>query len=395
MLTDSSIQDRLTEVKNRLANKASYYDRERAFPFENFEAIRQTGLHVVNLPEVDGGQNFNVEQTCELLTQLSSGCGATALCLAMHLYSVGGFQHILHPKLLAEVNKKVREGHYIASISNPNVYFLYKNEDFERVSSLKATKVAGGYIVNGTKPYVSGAPIVYYIPLYCYTLASQGQRAGITAMLANRDMEGITVKDTWNISGMVATMTHQLDFDNVFIPDSNLIGSPGRGLEATHELIYWFRLALCAVYQGIARSAYDYVLDMVKKKVDVISQKKMCFLPNVQYAIADMKVLLDNSQTILLAAARQVDRDIATGTLGDVSYLTTLEVKQTLSNSVNEIIAIAAKIQGTCSLQRGNLLERLYRDANALHYHPPREDLLKEYIAKKELGIIPLKNRWI
>lgn len=386
----------ISKVKHDFSKRAAYYDEAPAFPQENFDQIVEMKLHNVNLPQSYGGCNFGIEQTCDLLVEIASACPSTALCLAMHYYSLGGYKSIFSIDLQDKIfNDISTNGHFMASISNPNVLFQYSKEDIKDLTSLHCRKVDGGYIVNGTKYFVSGCPRIKYLPIYCYLEDNEIKSYGMTALLSEMSIPGMTIEESWNYSGMRSTMSHTVHFNEVFIPNNFLIGREGYGIEDTQNLVYWFRLALVSVYYGIAKAAYDYIVEYIKHKKDPISKKALAFMPGIQFSIAEMLIKLETSSSQIKMCAKRADQEEANGQFTSELYTKTLITKQYVTKTANEVVWQAMQIRGTSSLVKGNLLERLYRDVRAAMFHPPAEDLLKEVIAKKTLGIMPIRNRWV
>ncbi|WP_345831715.1 acyl-CoA dehydrogenase family protein [Bacillus safensis] len=390
-------QETIDRLILQFSERASQLDDKFQFPHQNLDELIDCGLHVANMPKQDGGLGYGFEETVTLLSHISKGCASTGLIMAMHYYSLGAFSEVLTSEQQAMVFDDIRRsGELIASVSDPNVIFIYQRKQMDGIPTITAEKTDGGYLVSGTKFTVTGAPRIKYLPIYCqYAPSSCTSQYGMTALLMTLPTEGAAIEESWNYSGMRALMSHHIHFDQVFIPDHQLIGREGYAIEDTENLIYWFRLAVTAVYYGIAKAAYEHALGMAYKRNDRISKKKSAFLPGPQFRIADMKIKLDVAHSQLMACAQQADQEKKQNHYSSDLYTKTLITKHFVTQAAEEIVQLASQVEGFSSLQQGSLLERLSRDVKAAKFHPPSEDLLKEVIAKKELGIIPLKNRWV
>ncbi|EML6324633.1 acyl-CoA/acyl-ACP dehydrogenase [Bacillus cereus] len=394
--TSPDLLNSIESLKLNFLENAKRHDQKPSFPYQNFDQVIKYSLHTVNLPKEFGGENWNSQQTCKLIMELASGCSSTALCLAMHYYSIGAFKNIFSREMQDCVFKDIeKNGRFIASINDPNIIFPHLQKDISESAKIRLNKTENGYLVNGIKTFISGFPCVHYLPVYGCIEENEGKGLGLTAVLTKLTDPGIKVDETWNYSGMRATMSYNVTFNNVFIPSDRLIGREGFGIEDTQDTIYWFRLALVSVYWGIAKTAYEHVKNLVKIKKDNISQKNFCHLPGVQFSIAEMRIKLEVAYNQIMSCARQLDKETIEKNLSADLYTNTLITKQYVTKTVNEIVWLAMQVEGSSSLQKGNLLERLYRDVRAAMFHPPAEDLLKEVIGKKELGIIPFRNRWV
>jgi alkylation response protein AidB-like acyl-CoA dehydrogenase len=385
----------IDHLVKRFLDRFQEHDNLSQFPHINLNDIVAEKLHTINLSEHYGGRNFGLEETCNLLIDIASGCSSTGLVLAMHYYSLGGLNNILTESQKTEVFKDIQvNGEFIASISDPNILFARTKDDVKQVTDIKIDKTEGGYIVNGIKKSVSGSPRIKYLPIYGFQEGVRS-RYGITALLTTVNEKGISIDNSWSYSGMKSTMSNNIYFKDVFIPESRIIGREGFGIEDTQELIYWFRLALTAVYQGIALCAYNYIRGLAKVKKEKLSNHQLAFFPGVQRNIADMKIKLETSYSQIMRCAQLVDQSIINGAFTDELYKLTLITKQYVSEAANQVVWLAMQVEGMQSLNQGKLLEKLFRDVRAATFHPPNEDLLKEVLAKKELGIISVKKRWL
>lgn len=384
-----------TEVKNNFSELSLLYDQNGTFPTENFEKLHELGLLHSVLPRDFGGNDLTPLDMVNLISELAEACSSTALCFAMHCYSVKGLNTALNDEQKKVFfNSIANETKIIASISNPNILLLNQIEQIRKVVSITVDSVDGEfYELNGIKHFVSGSPITKYLPVFAFHRADTPY--GISAFIIDTDTPGVELLNNWNYSGMRSSGSHSVKFTNVKIQKSCLIGREGYGIEDTQNFIYWFRVALVSVYLGLSRSLYKLILDEVLKRKDYYSSKSIGFLPNIQYSIAEMKILLENSSNSVYSTVEMFTNELQKKTYSDELYIKTLITKSVVTNNAVKILDLAMRIIGTSSLSKGSKFEKLFRDVHAGIFHPPNDDLLKEVIAKKELGIIVYKNRWI
>lgn len=379
---------------------ANMYDQNESFPHDNFKGIADEELHLVTLPVELGGKGYTPEQTSKLITEISSYCSSTGLCIAMHYYTLAGLEsHIDNPYVRNMFQEIATKGKFITSFNQPNVMLTaaISSKEKQAYTSIQINKVAGGYIVNGIKPYVSGIECASYIPIFGDQIGFEedGFDLGITALILEKRDKGVIIEEeSWNLSGMRASKSNNVILENVFVPEERVIGRPFYGIEDTSELVYWSRLAISSVYHGISIASFNHTKDLVKQRTDRISKKALSFLPGVQFKVADMKIKLDTSFSQLLNYSNQLEEALKLNRFPNDLNITSMVTKAYISNAANDIVWDAMQIEGMGSLNKGNLLERLYRDVRAATFHQPTEDLLKELLAKKTLGVITRKNRW-
>jgi len=390
------IKKALEEIAYDFFESAAYYDEHSAFPHANFDKLVENNLHAMTIPENFGGYDYGLEQTSQLIQTISSGCASTALCVAMHYYTLGGLKNILSQNqfgvsVLRDVSQN---GTFFTSFNQPNIMTI-QTRGADNPTKIIIKEESGGYSVNGTKLFVSGCERFKYFPIYGnHEEWNDPSSLGITALLVKNDDPGVTVNESWNYSGMRGTRSHHVQFNDVWVPKDRLIAREGFGVEETQELIYWSRMAIPSVYLGIAQRAVQYIKSLAKKKKDPSSNKNLGFMPGVQFAYSDMLVKLETSKNQLAMYVKQADAEINNGIFSNELYEQSLITKQYVTKSANEIVWMAMQIEGMSSMNQGGLLERLYRDVRAATYHQPSEDLLKELLAKRSLGIITVKNRW-
>ncbi|MFE9279562.1 acyl-CoA dehydrogenase family protein [Paenibacillus glucanolyticus] len=386
-------------LKERFFMRAEEYDRNRTFPHVNFDEIVEHNLHTVTLERDYGGREYGFRQLAEALVAIGSGCPSTALCMAMHYYTLGGLRNVLSPEMKEEWFRAVeRSGEFTTSFNQPNIPVGPIGADGGRgMSSITVKSTNDGYVVNGIKPFVSGCERFYYFPILAFHEdMSPLTTYPISALLLTKDDQGVTILDnSWDYSGMKATKSHSISLQDVFVPKHRLIGREGYGIEDTSSLAYWSRLAVSAVYIGAAQRAVEYVTALVKRKTDSLSRKPLAQMPGTQFSYAEMLIQMETAYNQLFAYADFADQCLEKGEYPEDLLKKALITKAYVSKTVNEVVWNAMQMEGMASFKEGGVLERLYRDVRAATFHQPSDDLLHEVLAKKSLGVISLRNRWL
>ncbi|MGR5997735.1 acyl-CoA dehydrogenase family protein [Bacillus cereus] len=217
---------------------------------------------------------------------------------------------------------------------------------------------------------------------------------GITSLLTQLDDKGVSIKETWDYSGMKSSVTHDVYFKNVLVPKDRLIGREGLGIEDTLNLLYWFRLTLVSVYYGIAKRAYEHIVQLVKNKVNTLTNKSLISSERLRQKLMEMKINLEVAYSQLTRSAILTDAYLSGTKQVDVKEVNTqiLITKQFVTKKANSIVWDAMEIEGMASLSQGSVLEKLYRDVRAATFHPPTEELLIDLLSIYEMNIIPLRR---
>lgn len=351
-------------------------------PELDIDFLIKEGFHKAMLPKEMGGLNLNIIDMSELLVDISSICHYSGLILSMHYYTVGGLKSSSINSLERYLNDVNREGALFGSISNPKVQPFFTREQTKEAIGITYTNINGEITINGTKKYVSGAKLIRYLPVYAYN-EELDNRFPVSVFIVDMQKQGVhIIEDNWISNSMTPTDTFDIFFENVEV--NNSLFKEGEGIESTNNLVYWFRIAISSVYLGVCEAAYKHVIQMVK------SNKKLLTDISVQNKIADIKIKLELARSQLIRTSQIVHEDLQTNSNSIDVKNATLITKHIISNNVNEILNESLKIKGISSLNKGDFLERLSRDARAAYFHPPQEYKIIEELAINELGIIKL-----
>lgn len=174
------------------------------------------------------------------------------------------------------------------------------------VVSMKTTAkpVDGGYVLNGTKMWITNGPEANFIVVYAKTEPEKGSK-GITAFIVEKEFEGFSCARKLDKMGMRGSNTGELVFEGVFVPTENILGEINRGVKVLMEGLDIERLVLSAGPLGIMQAALDVALPFTH-------QRKQFGIPIahnqlVQGKLADMYTKLQAAKSYTYATAKQVD----------------------------------------------------------------------------------------
>lgn len=174
------------------------------------------------------------------------------------------------------------------------------------VVSMKTTAKAvdGGYLLEGTKMWITNGPDAHHVVVYAKTKPSKASK-GITAFIVDSDTEGFSVARKLDKFGMRGSNTGELVFDNVFVPSENVLGELNRGVKVLMEGLDIERLVLSAGPIGIMQSALDLVLPYTHARTQFgtpIAQNQL-----IQGKLADMYTKSRASSAYTYGTAKAID----------------------------------------------------------------------------------------
>ena len=186
-----------------------------------------------------------------------------------------------------------------------------------------------GYTIDGQKVFTSGMDISDYCLLVARTSTGAKKQQGITTFLVDTKLPGIEIRKIPTL-GQRAIGTTQVFYSGVKVPHSALLGEVDKGWEAVDSYLWYERLCLSAARTGAACAAFDYALNYAKNRKQF--GKKIGEFQAISHKLADMKVMLDASRTLVYRFAWLMSQGKATRSDAAVLKLYTGETYKAVSD---------------------------------------------------------------
>ena len=238
-----------------------------------------------------------------------------------------------------------------------------------------ATKKNGGYVINGTKLWISNAPVADGGLIYAYTDKSQKHR-GLSAFYATFDQPGLTRRALETL-GAHASPIGELTFENFQLSTDNLLGKEGDGFKICMWQLNQTRLNCAAGALGVARAAREAAVNYCNQR-EQFGQKIGQYQMN-QELIAQMVVQEEAARLLVYRAAWLADR-------GRPNNLETSIAKYTAAEAAAHATDAAMKILGAYGYSTEFPVERYYRDAKSYQIVEGSSNIQKMIIAQDALG---------
>ncbi len=378
------------DLVTRCGERASTYDRENRFFSEDFEELRKAGYLTINIPREFGGGGVTFAEYCREARRLAYRAPATALALNMHVYWMGIATDLLHAgdaSLTWMLEEGARGEIFAAGHGETG------NDLPGLLSTATATRVEGGYRINGHKMFSSLTPVWTRLGGHAMDV-SDPQAPKIVHFFLPRDSEGIEIKETWDTLGMRATRSDDTILHDAFIPDRYV----ARILPAGHldefmlSLFAWALGGFSNVYYAAACRARDLAVQGAHKKTSLAVSRSMAYHPENQHSAAEMTLALEP----VLAQIESVARDWTEGVdHGQWWPAKIVAAKYNAVESAKRVVDLAMDMSGGGGMYKVNELERLYRDIRCGGFHPANSALVHEIVGKTTLGIgLDEQPRW-
>jgi len=237
--------------------------------------------------------------------------------------------------------------------------------------STRATKVSGGYRLDGSKCFISNAGIAHTYVVFASTEPNVGAK-GISAFIVQADAPGFSVKEKTRL--LSPHPIGVLSFDNCFVAQQQMLGTDGEGLSIAFRTLDTLRSTVGAAAVGFARRALSEAL--------AYSQSRRQFgrpigdFQGIQFKLADMAADLEAARLLVYQAAWAHDmQDPELPLKSSIAKLFATEAAQ-------RIVDQALQIHGGNGVVAGHIMERLYRDVRALRIYEGSSEIQKLVIAK-------------
>src|SRR5215207_1797822 len=302
-------QAEVIELADRMAAiaavNAERHDRDNTFPFDTYEALRESGYLALAVPEDFGG--FGASPLELMLAQGRLGWGDVSVALrsTMHHLQTAGIDNNTQwpPELRARVLRDVvKHGALVNSIASepemgsPSRGGLYRTT---------ATRDGDRWIIDGRKTFSTLSPALTW-GVVLLTVIDGDREPARGTFLVKMDSPGVRIEETWDTMAMRSTGSHDVIFDRVIVPDGNRLPQ-APGLPAG-DLGPW-NLIGSAVYLGIATAARDFAVDFAKdRRPTAQGGKSIAELQTVQHRVAQMDLLLLEASSVLYGTAELAEQ---------------------------------------------------------------------------------------
>jgi isovaleryl-CoA dehydrogenase len=288
-------------AQDRIAPRADEIDRSNQFPRELWPEMGALGLHGITVEEEYGGAGLGYLAHCVAMEEVSRASGAIGL-------SYGAHSNLCINQLRRNGNEQQKRKYLPKLISGVHVGALAMSEPNagSDVVSMRTTAERRGdrFVLNGSKMWITNGPVADTLVIYGKTDRTAGSR-GITAFIVEKGMKGFAPAQKLDKLGMRGSDTSELVFIDCEVPEENVLGAVGNGVNVLMSGLDYERVVLAAGPLGIMQACMDVVIPYMHDRQQF--GQPIGRFQLMQAKLADMYVAMNAARAYVYAVARACD----------------------------------------------------------------------------------------
>ncbi len=364
-------------VESKVRPQVQRVEETNEIPQSIIDGARELGLYGVGVPEKYGGQGGDMRMLAILTEELSRVMPSLGTMVTVnHLFLV--------PVMLFGTEEQKQT--YIPPVARGEKFAAHANTEPAAGSDVagiqtRADKVEGGYLINGRKIFITNSDRAHYFIISARTSPPEpGKRwRGITAFIAERGMKGLEIGQKFKVIGLRGEQPNEVIFNNLFVPDSNVVGKIGEGFKVIVTTYDYSRIIIAAqalgIAQGVFELAFNYSLERKAFERPIVG------FEGVAFKISDMLIKLETARLLVYWAAYLAD-------MQKPLFLMASSMAKTYATEVAEELAdMAIKIHGGAGVDTATGVERYLRDSIITTIYEGTNDIQRLTIAKTLLRL--------
>lgn len=357
-------------VAAEVAPRAEELDQHGVFPHDLFRSMAGLGFFGLRYPEEVGGQGADFATACVMYEELAYGSLSLAAICAMQslmgthfVYRYGTPEH--HERFLGPALR----GEAVATfaLTEPDA-----GSDLGAMKTM-AAKVDDGWVLNGSKTWITNAPVASFLTVGAKTSDEPGI-GDVAFFLVDVANPGFSVGRPIEKLGVRSSLTSEVSLDNCHVSDDALLGEVGDGVKNLGGVLSEIRVMTAALAVGLSRRALDSAADYAHQR-HAFGQSIDKFQA-IQHKLAEMETSVYASAMVTRDAADRIDR-------GEASSHHSAMAKLYATEACATIVDETTRIFGSYGFAMEYPAQRYFRDARFLLYGGGTSELLRGIIARQ------------
>ena len=347
---------------------AAQFDREARFPMEVMDKAREVGLVNVTVPAEYGGNGLGVLELALVTQELAWACAGINGTLGLNCV----IADVFHVAGSAEQKEQVFGRLNAGELGG---YALTEPVAGSDVSAIATRAVRSGeiYVLNGSKVWISNAPLAHFFVVFAMTDPDGGHR-GMSVFLVERDSAGLTVGKPLGKMGQRAAPAAEVFFENVEVPVSALVGEEGEGFMVAMKVFDRSRPMVAAGALGVMQRALDESVEYATTRHTM--GKPIIEHQAIGHKLADMAIRTEASRLLIHQAAWLLDN-------GHRNTQEAAYAKTFAADSAMWVTTEAIQVFGGMGYSTDYPVEKLFRDAKVFQIYEGSSEIQRNIIARE------------
>ena len=360
--------------ENEIAPVATEYDVAEEFPHDIHEQAAEMGLTGPYIPIEYGGAGYSILDTAIIVEELFAIDPGIALSIVASSFGCEAIMEFGTEAQKERFLEPVAMGEKIsgAAISEPDV-----GSDVSSIST-RAEKDGDEWVINGNKMWITNGTVGDFFVVLCRTNPdAEGRYNGFSQLIVEADRDGFSTEKITGKLGIRASDTAELIFDDVRVPEDNLVGTRDAAFLQQMQFFDQTRVAVAAQGVGIAKGASEAALEYAQDREQF--GRPISDFQAIQHKLADMFTRTEAARTLTYKACWKVDQG------EDITKLASM-AKEYASRVAVDVANEAVQIHGGAGYVNDFPVERFYRDAKITQIYEGTTEIQKNIIARELLG---------
>jgi alkylation response protein AidB-like acyl-CoA dehydrogenase len=357
-------------ARERIAPRAAAIDEAAEYPHDLRRLLAEHDVLALPFETEHGGTGTGTLMVNMAVEEIAKACASTALILMIQELGT------LPIKLFGTEEQKERFLPRCATGEWTPAFALSEPEAGSDPGGMitRAVRTSDGWTITGTKNWITNLGVADFYVVFAVTDPSAGHSRGISAFVVEADRPGFSVGKLEHKLGIRGSPTGQPVFDDVWVPESNVIGEINQGFKVAMATLDRSRLGVAAQALGIAQGATDYAAAYARERRQ-FGQPINAF-QGIQFKLADMETQCAAARELLYQACAKVDR--GDPDLGKYSAM----AKLFCSDVAMRVTVEAVQVLGGYGYVKEYPVERMMRDAKITQIYEGTNEIQRLVVAR-------------
>lgn len=359
-------------ARQEIVPRVREHDLEARFDFESWKKLGEYGILGLHLPEEYGGGGADVVTA----TLVGEALGEAGVDGGLTL-SYGAHTYLCADTILTHGNEEQKKKYVPRLASGEWIGCMGLTEPGAGSDAAalrtRAEKRDGGWLINGTKMFITNGAIADVAVIYART-DPESKHAGVSAFIVEKDTPGYSVGKKLQKMGVRTSPTSELVFEDCLLPEENLLGYEGAGFLMALQTVEWDRCALMAPFVGGVQFLIDRCCRYAKEREQF--GRPIASFQAIRHKIADLKIFLEAARPLIYRVAWNKDQGRG------LNHLEAAAAKLFVGDWSLQPVNDAMILHGGYGYCHEYDVERVFRDGRLAPIGGGTSDIQKTIIAK-------------